>query len=391
MKRLKVISVLLVCLMLTGCWDAVDIDRRVFVSTIGIDPAKDIDKDKEMQEAKDEDIFAQKNIKKINVSYAFPDVSDFSPNKPIIKGDNVFSVETYSMEGAFMEATGKSSRDIYIEHARLIMLNRDILKHPNTVKEVMDYLQRQAKINRRAYVVMTEDPAEEFVKFKAPIDKHIQTYITGIMENARRNGFVLPITLTEFLSQLDENGNAIIPVLKLEKNKSEITLAGTGIIKDYEFKGKLDPTETQDLEILRGKIKSGVKVVYNEGHPIDFEINGITRKIKAKREENKLIFDIDINLEGRLAGAYVGKNQSSKDNIENLQNKFNKSIAQELDKTVQYLQAEPKVDPIGLNNYLQKFKPDIWKEVKDNWEEEFCNAKINVRVNTFIRRTGISN
>ncbi|WP_032121286.1 Ger(x)C family spore germination protein [Clostridium amazonitimonense] len=392
MKKIKIVLIMLICMSFTGCWDKVEIDRRVFVSTIGIDVGKDIQREQELKNFKEDQLFSQRDLDKLKITYSFPDISDFAPNKAVIKGDNMFTVDTYSMEGALGEISSRSSRNVYMEHARLIMLSNDILTYPYTMTEIFDYLERQPKINRKAYVVMTEGKPEDFIKFKPQIDSHIQSYISGLMENSNRNGYVLPVTLNELLMLLTKNGNAIIPSIKIDKEKNELILTGTSIIKNYEFKGKLDPIGTLNLEILRGKLKSGIKVVYDEGHPIDFEIDGVNRKIKAHKdgEGSNLVIDIDINLEGTIKSAYFGKKDFDKEKLKELEDSFDKSIEYECSKVVEYLQKEAKVDAIGINDHIEKFNPSIWKEVKDNWEESFSGAQINIKVNTFIRRVGIT-
>ncbi len=390
MRNLKLLSILLLCLFLSGCWDKVEIDRKIFVSTIGVDVGKDINKEYELKKENFEEVFPQKNANKLKVSFAFPDISDFSPNKASVKGDNVFPIDAYSMQGAIDEIAVKASRDLYLDHTRLLLLGSDLLYYPDTVKEVVDYIQRQPKLNRRLYVLIVEGKVDEVMNFNPPIDKHIQAYISGIMDNSNRNGTILPVTLNEFLVLLSENGNAILPTIKLDKEKNQLSLTGTDIIKNYSTKGHLDPVETCNLEILRGNLKGGTKVIYENGHPIDYEIDGIKREIKVNRKENKLIFNIKINLEGKLKGAYIGDNVFYKENIDSMENRFNKMLVDECEKVARYTKQEVKVDAIGLRENVEKYHPYIWNSVKDNWEEAFSNSQINIEVNTNIRRVGIS-
>ena len=49
MKFKKILPVILSCVLLSGCWDKVEIDRLNFISTIAIDPGEDIGKEKELK------------------------------------------------------------------------------------------------------------------------------------------------------------------------------------------------------------------------------------------------------------------------------------------------------------------------------------------------------
>jgi hypothetical protein len=45
--------------------------------------------------------------------------------------------------------------------------------------------------------------------------------------------------------------------------------------------------------------------------------------------------------------------------------------------------------PIGVRECIEKFHPDIWRQKKDNWDEVYKNAVINVNIQTSIRRIGV--
>ena len=44
------------------------------------------------------------------------------------------------------------------------------------------------------------------------------------MESSKRNASILPVTLNEFLILLGDNGNAIIPTIKIDKEKRDAHL-----------------------------------------------------------------------------------------------------------------------------------------------------------------------
>nr|WP_278246089.1 Ger(x)C family spore germination protein [Clostridium hydrogeniformans] len=379
--------ILLCSLLLTGCWDKVEIDRKVFVSTIAVDVAEDVDKDRELKEMSTEEIPAERGVRKIKVLYAYPDLSQFSAEKGTIEGEGLLEMDTYSMDGAMADATIKGSEDIYLEHTRLLIFSRDLLQYKETFKEVLDYLKRQPKLNRRMYVIMSEGPPKEFSKAKIPKGRQIQSHINGILENAKRNSAINPLTLNDLLINLASDGNGVLPIMKVDKDTKEITIGGTAVIKDYELKGSINEIETVDLQILKGKAKGGNKVIYYEGHPIDYEIDGVLRKLKVEYDE-KLKVDINLEIEGRLEGAYLGGEKLDEDKLKEITEGFNESISSQCEKVSEVIQKEMSVDTLGIGDYIEKFKPSIWKKVKEEWEDIFKEAEINVKVKTNIRRIG---
>lgn len=393
MKLTRVLLLILCCVVLSGCWDKVEIDRKIFVSVIGIDLGKDSgkEKEKEVKKIKPDEPFQERlQQKKLALTYGFPDISELGPGKSGTAKDQFINVEASSMEDGLLEATSRSSRSINVGQTKLIMLSSSILEQPETFKEILDYIARHANLNKMMNIVIAEGKAEDYAKYKPPMEKSIEYYLSGLMESNKRNATILPVTVNEVLVLLAQNGNAIIPRIEIEKEKNEIMLSGVAVIKNYILKGYLTRVEVADLEIMRGKVRGGKRVIYRDGHPVDINIEDIDRKIRVSGDKNKLKFDIDIRLEGQLREYYQDKIVFSKEELSSLEKDFSNSISEECDVIAKMLQREFAVDPIGFREYLEQRKPGLWWEVKDKWEEVYKNADITVNVDTKIRRIGVT-
>jgi spore germination protein len=388
MKLKKIIPILLICILMSGCWDKVEIDKRNLVSIIGVDVGEQAGKEKELKELSPNESFTSMDLKKLKITLGAPNISELVPNQGGTAKDMYITTDAYSMQDAVHKASLKSSRDINFSHVRLLVLSKDLMTHPEIAREVIDYLQREPSLNRNMYVVLSYGKAEDYIKFKPPMEKNIENYINGLIENSKQNN-ILPITLNEFLVLLSENGNAMLPRLTIEQDKNNLKVSGVGIIKDYKYKGDLSPIQTSNLEMLRGKLKGGRKVVYRNGHPIDFVIDGVDRKISMDNQEGKLTFNISLNIEGELKDYYVGGEVFSKDTLKELQDNLNNAIKQECEEVVKITQSEFEVDPIGVREYVEKYQPSVWQQVENNWASVYSNATINIIVNCNIRRVGV--
>jgi spore germination protein len=388
MKRLLALLLICTSVMMGGCWDKIEIDRNVFVSTIGIDVGKDIKNKKALEGVKPDEPFGERDLERLNVTFAFPDISKYNSQNPQISSDKYVKAPAYSMEDALSNAVVKSSRALHLGHSELLLLSQEIMQYPEQVKEVIDYLSRSPQINRTMYVMMTEGDVEEFFKFKLEMENTIGAYITGLMENSRRHAAILPVTLNEFLILLSDNGNAIIPALRIDKEKNEMLIDGIAIVKGYKAVGTMSPQDTTAIEMLRGKLISGKKVIYKEKVPIDFEIDGLKRKINFSENEGKLLFDIDIDIEGKIKQYKIDKEIFNEVTLTELQKYFSRSLSEEGEKVAKRIQREYGVDLFGLREYVTKFMPGTWKKIQGDWEKGFKDAVINVNVNVEIRRIG---
>ncbi len=387
MKLKKFIPLILICSIFSGCWDKVEIDKKSFTSILGIDAGEQIDK--KLKGLKSDEPFTAMDVKKLHITLGTPDISKLGPDKGGTAEDVYIDTDAYSMEDAISKASSKSSRTIKFSHIKLLVLSDELLNHPDTVKEVVDYLQRQPSLDRMMMLVIAKGKAQDYIKYKPSMEKNVENYITGLMENGTGNA-VLPVTLNEFLVSLSENGNAMIPTMEIDKDKKEIKMSGVGIIKDYKLKGYLSLIETSNLQMLKGKIKGGKKVIYKEGHPIDISFNSTGTKIRMKNVDGKLIFNMYVNLEGEIKEYYINGNLDSKDTLNLIEKNFNKALKEECQQTIKVTQNEFEVDPIELKEYVRKYHPKVWNEKKNNWSETYKNSIVNVEINTKIRRIGVS-
>lgn len=387
MKRI-IIILLLLPFMLTGCWDKVEIDRKIFVSTIGIDPGEDIEKTKELKEIKENEPFQESSIKKYSITYAFPDISKLGPENSGGAELQLINTDAYSMESGIVNAIPKSSRAFYFGHTKLLLISDIILTKKAVVKEIIDYFERQHIMNRMMYVLVCKGKVEDYLKYKPAAETNIESYISGVMMNSKRNATILPVTLNELIILLRQNGNAILPEITLDKVKDELYLSGVSVIKDYQIAGSLNPVEVTDVELIRGEQQAGNKVVYLNGYPVDLEIYGVKRKIQVQEKNNKITVNVKIGIEGEVKDFYIGGQTVDEDLIKKTEGAFNKSLSSECKKVIQITQTEFGVDVFKIRDNIEKFHPGIYKKVKDNWEENYKNMDINVSVITSIRRIG---
>lgn len=384
----RILPLFLCCTILSGCWDRIEIDKRIFISTIAIDAGKDIGKEDELKKVKPTDPFQGSIAQKLNITYGFPDVSELSPGKSGKPKGQYITVEANSMEDGILQATSKSSRSVHLEQTKLLMISSEILAYPDTFKEIIDYFQRNPRLNRMLQVVITDGKAQTYLTYKPPMENSSEAYLVGLLDNSTVNSTILPVSLNELLESLNQSNNAILPRLIIEPENKDLKLDGVGIIKDYKLQGYLNYEETSVLEMLRGKLKGGSKVIYKDEHPVNYIIEGMERKITSSSQGGKLKFNVSIKLEGKILNYYFGEKLYSDKQLTSLENDFSKSISQECERVVNLTQQQYGVDPIGFREYLENYDPKAWNTIKENWSDAYKSADVTTKVQVSIRRIG---
>lgn len=386
-KKYLVIMLILSTICMTGCWDKVEIDKKAFVSVLGVDAGKDMGKEKQLEKISPAASFTGSKFDKIRVTYAFPDISKLGPEKGGTAEDNTMPVDAYSMQDSIDKIVNKSSRNLSFGHLKLMVLNTSILDYSNTFKEVIDYIQRQPAINRMIYIVFSEDKSEEILRFKPNMEKSIENYIIGMLENNEKNNTAFPLTLNEFLEETSQNNTALIPVINIDKKNKDLKISKVAVIKNNKIKGYISTEQSNNIQLINKKFKGGTRTIIRDGSPLDYSIENSERKIKLKDKEN-LSFDIKLNLEGQIKGYNIDKQISSKGDINKIEEDLNKAITQEINEVIRVSQSEYNTDILDLGEYVHKYHPKLWKKIKGNWNDLYKSLDINVTVDTKVRRIG---
>ena len=373
-KKCLVIMLILLTICMTGCWDKVEIDQKAFASVIGVDAGKDIGKEKQLKEINSSASFTGSKLDKIKVTYAFPDISKLGPEKGGTAVDKTMSTDAYSMQDSIDKIVNKSSRNLSFGHLKLIVLNTSILDYSSTFKEVIDYLQRQPAINRMIYIVFSEDRSEEILKFKPNMEKSVENYIIGTLENNKKNNTSSPLTLNEFLEETSQNSTALVPVINIDKKSKDLKISKVAVIKDDKIKGYISTEQANNIQLINKKFKGGTRTIIRDGSPLDYSIENNERKIKI-RDKEKLSFDIKLNLEGQIKGHNIDKQISSKGDINKIEEDLNKAITQDIKEVIRISQTEYNTDILDLGGFIHKYHPKLWKEIKGNWNELYTKVR----------------
>lgn len=388
-KFLALILVISLALLLTGCWDRIEIDRRAFVSTIGIDVGSDVEKKSDFAKLEEGNIKAYRDLKLLKMTYGFPDLRHMDTQKGTTDG-LALTVDGYSPTDAYFKAASMSSRSLHFGHSKLLLLSNKLFDYPELEKEILDYIAREPNLNRSIIMAIVKGNTEDFIKMKPMMEDGIDSYIPNLLGNSKITGTVSPVTLTKYIDMIKSKALGMLPVFSM-KNEDEIELDGVAVIQDNQIKAYLDNYEIENVQILRSDIGSSKKVVSSGGHPIDYYIETVDTNLDIKYTDNKLHIKYSIFTEGDLAGYYTDAKELESKDIKMLESQLNKQMETELLEVAYMTKNQLKLDVLEIEDNVKKYHPKIWKNVKDNWEQEFEKADISVVVTNQIRTVGVMN
>ncbi len=375
-KSVKLLMGLVVCCtLLTGCWDKIEIEDRLFVLAIGLDKAEGTE--------------GQDMQNKLSISFVSPVLAEIKEGSGPAYKTYKTTASTFTM--APSNLWDRFAKMQFFGHTRVMLFGEALMKDEKLMKEINDAFQRSHDIHQSMLVFVVPGKAEDVFKVEPMYDRLLATYITGIADNSTYTAKIMKQTLSEFLIKINsQKGSVIIP--GLIPMKEEVRITGAGVIKDYRLAGYLDDTEGRVQNWLMNQAQGGSIPVKYEGTDIVFRYFTFRRKIKLDRvEAGKLYMTYDFETEGAIEEYLEGKELLDDALLKKMEKVIEKAIEESSLALIHKYQKDFKVDLIGVQDYLSKYHPELYKEIKKDYQQYFTEKMVlETKATVQVRRVGLA-
>lgn len=363
------------CLLLTGCWDSIEIQHRAFVTGVGIDAIS--------EGPSPEDTFL--------VSIEVPKFSSAaqSGGGGHIPSSYILQSTAPTIFGALRNIAARSDLSLFFGHMRLLIVGEDAARRG--LGDILDVWERGTEASRRFRVVVAEGDARDVLSVSTSTTEVTSSFIYSVMDNADKTSrFITGSTYGGILMALHETGNVLLP--RVVPGKQDVAVAGSGIIKDWKLVGWLDETETRAVGLVLGYITGGAIDVINypeSGKRVSLEILNATKQVKAQVAGNEVTANVKVTLDLRVSEASVQEKVTGEEYLRSLEQAAALQIKQDIQRVIQKLQKEFQADVLGIGWLVQRERPKDWQRLESSWSEVFSQAKMDVEVTVRIREIGM--
>lgn len=369
-------------LIVSSCWDGIEINRRSVIFSIGID--------KNMEETIGTDS-GMDDPRRYAVSYVIPDMGKLTGAVSV--AEDIVSVETAkstTFSSTIEDVQTKTQNTINFGHTKAILLGADLLRDPIMMAEVIDALERNMLFSRSTPIFAVRATAQEVLEVKNEQHPMIGLYIMNYIQNKERAvSRYKEALLGNTIRDLRENNAAVIPIVDTIYGK-KIEIKGGALLKGFELQGWFTPEEVRGILWAEGKVRGAkIPVPFGESY-LSYTVREQESKIRFFIEDSQLYCNIDITNEGEIGEYFISSSNSlmDEDYIENIEmqvsHKIKKEITHLINQTKQY-----NTDIIGLRTELYRQHPKLWATLEEGWDKIYQDLQIDVTVDTKVRRTGI--
>lgn len=305
-------------------------------------------------------------------------------------------------------------------HAQIIVFSEETARE-GLIGEYITPLTRFREIRRSSHLYVVKGKASEFIKEnKVIMGSTISKGFQLRMKGSDHTGYYPHVTLQAFndtiKSSFQQPIATIVAVNKGESFKEEgsppkelktggeytagqlprtgenkIELWGTAIFSGDKMVGELNGDETRYMLMVRGEFEQGYFTFKDPKKPdlaIPLEIRQTkSPRIKVKIEEKNPVIDIKIQLDADILAIQSGIDYEHPEFQPLLEQSFGEIVREGVVECIKKCQ-EHDADVFNFGKYASRSFLTIGEWGKYDWNNRFKDAKLNVEIDLFIRRTG---
>lgn len=278
-------------------------------------------------------------------------------------------------------------------HNKVIILSEEVAK--NDITKVLDFFERDYT-TEPVTLVCTAKNVKAGEVLKANIGKDISK--SEVLEKILNQSAISSITpetrLIDVINTvLDETACIALPTVTLQGNGETKTFFVENIaVFNYnnEISYYLGRESSENFVKLLGELKNGTLVTEDEnGSKATFIIVDGKTKYKAEVINGIVNYNVKIKMYCDL-NAYEGDTFQSIKNetVELFRKNIELDTERKLKDTYKAIQKHDSFDILHFGRRLLQNDKNAYKQMKNNWQENFKNGNINVDVEVIIRRIG---
>lgn len=256
------------------------------------------------------------------------------------------------------------------------------------IKDIIDGQIRDPMRRVIAAIAVSGEPARDVYKMNPTSASTMAEQIRGILNFTYvQNFFPTNNEASEALKMYYQEGRKIvIPYMEVKEERFQV--AGLALFKEDKMIKKVSLDEARLMNILRNNDGSGYLSINtpesNEYYEAYFK-NRNKLKVKVLKEDNHLKYDIFVTLIGDLKVDTIDKKLITKKEVKDIEKAFAEDLQKKLEIELGKMQKEYQTDWIDLGKYAAA---KYGRQGNYDSDKAFCNAVINVHVNTKISSIG---
>ena len=253
------------------------------------------------------------------------------------------------------------------------------------------------------FVVVAGDEPEMIYRCRTGLSDNVGDYIEALASNQPNQlGTAVFVTSLEFSRAYYQDGlEAVAGLVRIvdnplaedaqdgaEQPRSDLVYEGLAAFKGNRLAGYLDAAETRAYNFITNNIKAALLSMTVDDAMVVFRVDSSSAEISARAEDGQTTLCVSLAVRLDLLQESGTLDISRHEVQEALEKPLNAMLEESVRHTIEKAQTEFGSDIFGFGSALHIQDPTAWRQLRDNWNETFAGARLTVKVNASIARTG---
>ena len=376
--KVKFFIILLLSLLISGCYDYREINDLAIVSAIGID--------KNENEYK---VIAQI----VNTQKSQNKNSDFI----------IYSSDDKSIQTAYNKITNEASKKLYVNHLNIIVISEEVAK--DGISNILDIISRDSDFRAEVPIIISKTTSEELLKTVTSLTTLNSNSIRDtIINNQKYIGETSEVKFLDFISNyLSRKKDNFLPTFFVnnptEKSKNFEDLLNTetetkveffsnAVFKNDKLIGYLNDEENIGVNLIQNNAKTTlINIKCDDENYMSLKITNISSELSYK---DKLKFNLEFKGQALLTELNCDIDLNKEKEIKKLEKKVNKYLKKIFNKTFNNINTNFNSDIFGFQDLIFKKNPKYYNKIKETFYEKEIN-KIEIKINSNVKITSHGN
>lgn len=341
-----------------------DIDKRIFVLSIGVDHT-------------DNEETPYRVILKLAV-----------PSGSVKQSGTEYTYltkESESLSTAIRHLKTQTDKELDFGHAKVIVFGEGILHHE--LKEIMDFFIRRRDIQMVSYVGIGKPSAEKVLKAEPESEMAGSHALFNFFDqNGVESQLIVTSYLFDFRRRVFGNGiDPIMPVLSTNEEKKRIDINKALIVNDENKTVELNQKQTAVYNLMSNNFERYDVRVKNDDQnfTVAIDTSEVNFQIQVDSKQQPII-KMDVEAVGIIQES---DRETDFRKLQDYSEAASKTIKKDLTEVLKMFQKEG-VDPLGFGLRYKSTRLNNNKR-NEEWQELYPKATFEVNVNALIKSTGV--
>ncbi|KAJ53101.1 spore germination B3 GerAC family protein [Clostridium tetanomorphum DSM 665] len=367
-KKIKLFIICLMFFVLSGCWNNKELTEMGIVVGVGIEKVENDELEVTVQliEPTSDEEGKQGSKKKTWRLLSARGSTAFEANRNLLT---------------------KVNKTLNYSNIQVMIIGEKLAEEG--IDDILDFFQRVHEIDKREIVLISKGIKPKVLLGIEPEQADASSLeIIETVKNTDRLASIRKMTMYDLILNVVEEGNSVVGMVKVsEVNKklttSNLDFTGAAVFKKDKLVGWLNASETYGFLIVDNKFKNPIINVpnpINSDEKVTVEITKSVTKKNVSFNNSKPVLLVEVQAEGKMVEQHGKGDLTSADQIRALEEETSKEIKKVIDKTIKNAQQDLRIDIFGFDKIIHSKNLNYWREVKNNWNDIFCDSPVEIKV-----------